>query len=912
MIRLCIAAIFIMLLAEPRAVRESKVLSVIYATDISDSISDDASGKALEYIISTVQKKPGTDKAGLIVFGKDAAVELPPKTSFPFEAINSLVSRDDTNIEKALLLSAAMLPDDENGRVVLVTDGNETSGAVKNAIDELRSRSIPVDVLPIEYDFGKEVWLEKLELPISVKEGETYESSVVLSSITPGKGKLILEENGETIFENDIEYNSGKNRYSIPIYMRKPGYYEYRAKIQPLPGCDGWAKNNIAINYIYLKGKGRILILRDPFGDIRDWGTIEKVIRNSGREVEVKDAIDCPRDTMTMLPYDCIIMVNVPADAFDMSQMNAIRDSVYNQATGLIMIGGANSFGPGGYHRTPIDEALPVDMDISTKKVLPKGALAIILHTCEFDNGNTWAKRIAKSSIRVLGEQDEAGLLAYDYKNGEGWIFPLTPVSQYEEMVKKINNSEPGDMPSFAKTMELGLEGLKKSDAAAKHMIIISDGDPQPPSPALVKSYVEAKISVTTVLVDGYHQGSFQDVMKAIASQTGGRFYYPQNPNALPSIFIKEAKTLKKSMIQNKTFVPKVEFDDGTILKGIDEMRQLHGYVLTSPKNDPRRCSVVLRGPDLDQIDPVLAVGRFGMGKSAAFTSDLSQNWAKDWLEWDKFEAFLRQLVMNVSRVSAESNLRMSTYRSGNTGIITIEDFHQDQDFLEIVAGVKGPDDKEIQLKLEQAGPRRYQGKFDLWGEGRYQIFAVGAGGDRNESVTGGMVVPYSAEYLKFRSNPFVIEKIAETTGGRILTGRETGEDIFPKERKSRRSSKPIFEIFLFILAFLIPLDVGIRRVQIDFSLLMSMLKRKTGTMHESTQTLGSLLRRKKDVDEKIAGDNIPRKVSPPPVKKYTTPATPPKQEPKPETAEKDKQGEDQQVESTTERLLSRKRKSGK
>ena len=116
---------------------------------------------------------------------------------------------------------------------------------------------------------------------------------------------------------------------------------------------------------------------------------------------------------MSLMPYDCVVFVNVPADSFDPVQMQSLRDAVYNQGIGFLMVGGKNSFGPGGYHRTPVEEALPVDMDIQQKKVLPKGALVIVLHTCEFPEGNVWAKRIAKEAIRVLGAQDEAGLLIY-------------------------------------------------------------------------------------------------------------------------------------------------------------------------------------------------------------------------------------------------------------------------------------------------------------------------------------------------------------------------------------------------------------------------------------------------------------------------------------------------------------------
>src|SRR6187549_2478612 len=182
------------------------------------------------------------------------------------------------------------------------------------------------------------------------------------------------------------------------------------------------------------------------------------------------------------------------------------------------MIGGKNSFGPGGYHKTVIEDALPVSMDVSQKKVLPKGALAIILHSCEFPEGNTWAKRITKQAIKVLGSQDEVGVI--DYEAGEQWVFKLQKAENYEQMATKINAAAPGDMPAFAPTMEMGLKGLKDNDAAAKHMIIISDGDPQPPPPALVQAFKDAQVTMSMVAIFP-HGGQEITIMRGIAEATG-------------------------------------------------------------------------------------------------------------------------------------------------------------------------------------------------------------------------------------------------------------------------------------------------------------------------------------------------------------------------------------------------------
>ena len=400
---------------------------------------------------------------------------------------NARINRDATNMEQALSLAAALIPEDVRGRIVLISDGNETSGNLRTALDELLAREIAVDVLPQDYSFEHEVWVERLDLPQFVKVGETYEASVVLSSITPGKAKLQLEENGEVIGEIDIEYQAGKNRYDVPIYLREPGYYEYKVTVKPEPGHDSIAANNEAVNYIYVEGEGKALLVTDPLGDERDWQALRRAILDGERAVETIDAYDFPRDALSLMPYDCVLFANVPYDAFDTVQLQALHDAVYNQGLGFLMIGGQNSFGPGGYHRSVVENVLPVTMDITKKKILPKGALAIILHTCEFPEGNTWAKRITKQAIKVLGAQDEVAVIDYSI-GGANWVFKMTPASEYEKLVPLINSSNPGDMPAFAPTMSMGLNALKASDAATKHMIIISDGDPQPPPPALLNA----------------------------------------------------------------------------------------------------------------------------------------------------------------------------------------------------------------------------------------------------------------------------------------------------------------------------------------------------------------------------------------------------------------------------------------
>jgi uncharacterized membrane protein len=907
LVRLMVVGAFVMMLAGPRAVRTSDRLALMYAVDVSDSIGEQSQIAALGYVARTVAAKPPGDRAGLVAFGANAAAELAPRESFPLEGgeviLNSRIARDGTNIERALRLALACLPSDQLGRIVLISDGSDTEGTLSGVLGEAVSRDIAIDVLSIDYDYPREVWLERIELPKVVKSGETYEASIILSSIAAGSGRLSLRENGKVIFEDTVTFEAGKSRYTLPLYMRGPGFYEYLAKIVVPAGMDGRPENNVAQADLYLKGEGRTLIVTDPSGDARDWKHFVDACTAEGIAVDVQSAYDFPRDAVSLMPYDCIAVVNVPADTLDAMQMKAMKDGVYALGIGFVMVGGKNSFGPGGYHRTAVEELLPVTMDVTNKKVLPKGALAIILHTCEFAEGNTWAKRIAKAAIKVLGAEDEVGILAFGWNGGYQWVFELTPAGEYEKLLPLINKAQIGDMPDFATTMQMGLTGLTASDAAVKHMIIISDGDPSPPTPALLRSFVAGRISISTVAINP-HGGVETQTLRQIAGTTGGRYYFPKDPKRLPSIFVKEAKTLKRSMIQNKTFVPTMEFPS-PILKGIETVRQLHGYVLTTPKP---RAKVILKGPETEQMDPVLATWRHGLGTTAAFTSDLSPNWGREWVAWGRYRSFVKQLVTGISRVDKESFLRMSCEAAGIDGTVSVEDYHSGGSFLEIQARVIGPDNRSELVSLRQTGARRYQGAFRLWGMGRYQVQALGTGDGRNETALGGFVVPYSPEYLRFRSDPIELKRIAERTKGRLLSGQETGDELFNKGRKPSQSSRPIEDIFLIILACAIPIDVGIRRIQLDFGVIRGWFTRKQ-PKGESGETMGALLRvkrRMKTVKEPADTAEPATRVPPP-----AAPSAPPPRRKQADVSNAKKAEKEPGLESlsTTERLLALKRK---
>ncbi len=805
--RLLLLAVLIFALCEPRTHRTDDRAVIVFAIDHSDSVQSASLQGALRFALAASADKPAADEVGLVFFGRNAGVELPPATALPFESINVGIDRSATDLGEGLATAAALLPPGRPGRIVLVSDGVDTAGNLDAVLADLVGRGVPVDVLPVEYDGRNEVWIEKLELPLRVAIGETIAPSVLLAAAGQGSGELTITDNGAVVARQRVTWTAGKTRLSASLPMRAAGYHELRAHVEPDPGSDFWSQNNDGLAGVHIAGRGRMLVVHGRASDGIDAATLANALRAHEHEVDVIDAPALPSEALQLLPYDAIVLVDPPREDWTVPQMQAVHDAVFHQSSGLLMLGSPQTFGPGGYGQTPIEQALPLSTDLSDEKKLPKGALAIVLHTCEFPQGNTWGKRITLAAMKVLHPRDLVGVLAYDYQRQDSWLFPLTPAGEYESLAVKVNAAQVGDMPGFGPTMLMAHDALAASDAALKHVIIISDGDPQPPPPALLASYQASRITVSAVTVFP-HGRVDTGTMQAIANATGGRYYMPSSPDELPAIFIKEAKTSRTPAIVETTFTPGVMMP-APVLKGIDALPPLHGMVLTTPKG---RALTVLEGPDPERSEPVLAQWRYGVGAAAAFTSDLGGRWGRDWVGWEHYRAFVHQLVSDVARQPRPERLFARALAVFGTGLLQVEDHGTDDALLDLRAEMRGPQGT-VALDLTQVGPRRYEARFPLPGVGRYEV-SVSAGNDRAHV---GLAVPYGGEYTRFRSDPERLRQIVARTGARLLRGDERGGELFARPDVLPSTSRLWLVPLLWLASALLLLEVAFRRVQLGW-----------------------------------------------------------------------------------------------
>ncbi len=846
--RLLLTALIVLALAGCQIVRFNRNLATMFVLDYSDSITAEAKSKAVSYIQKAAESKGPNDEVGVVVFGREAYIDLAPTTVKSIRGIQTVTPSEFTDIAAAMRLGMASLPDGMQKRLVVLSDGNENLG---NALDEsfaAASNGVKVDVVPLTSPSRREVLLERLTMPGEAKIGEPIEIKVVARATQTTDAKVKLFRDGKLLGQRDVRLEEGKNVFTFPQTVEEAGAATFEAQIETRKSEDTIAENNRALGFVNVQGLPRVLLVSNEPDQTR---FLLSALAREKVNAEMTGPGGLPVDLRGMQPYDAIVLDNVPAWDLSAKQMLALQAYVRDLGCGLVMVGGESSFGPGGYRTTPIEETLPVTMDIKQMQYIPGGAVAMIMHSCEFPDGNDWAKSVCSQVTRQLGDNDWAGLVVFGMDATwvyQGGMLRVGPNRNY--MMTQIRNINPGDMPDFDAALETAYTGLMKTHAYLKHCIILSDGDPSPPSPTLVAKFNAARITVSTVVIQP-HDVSGNQSMWAIAKEHGGRFYSVTDPKEIPNIFLKEAATVSRSAIIEEPFKP-IMTAESSILKGISASPPLLGYVGTTAKPTARE---ILKSK---QDDPVLATWQYGLGKSVAFTSDARQRWAAAWLPWTGYSKFWAQAVRWSMRGTTSGDLQTNVTIDRGRGRFTIEAVDEKGNFLNFLspkARLVTPDFKGRDMPLDQTGPGRYEGEFEARQLGTYLINVRTDRGGKTSSQIAGGVLPYSPEYGAIGADQFLLSSVAERTGGDMLDLSKP-EKVYGRTREAAHLPLDIWLTLLMIAACLFPLDVAVRRLmwgEEELAALNARLKaprppklRKKTPKAERDESMGRLLKTKK------------------------------------------------------------------
>lgn len=874
-VRVIVITLLTFAVAEPSFRRESKDVAVTVVLDTSKSIPGKKQSEVDKYIENAraANRRPD-DLLGVVTAAKDAYVQsLPSRLTREVEQ-QTIGATDGTNLAAAVRLALATMPKDAANRVVLATDGNETVGSLLQAAETAKALKVPIDVYPIRYRYEGEVLVDKLVAPASAREGETVNLRAVLQAVKAARGRLTILMNGEAVdLDPDpalvgtlVDLKEGLNVIEVPITALRGGPQKFEAIFEPetqggVVIGDSIAENNRSLAVTFVSGQGKVLVLAEKpeFAD-----QLLKALDDSKVRVEVKPASQCPTTVTDLNAYDAIVMVDQSAYEYSQQTQEALRQYVHDTGGGLLMVGGPNSFGAGGWIGSPLEDALPIKLDPPQKRQMPRGALALVIHSCEIPEGVFFGKKVCEAAVNSLSRLDLVGINEYDWGTGTRWVHPIQQVGDGTAVKRSIQNLTFGDMPDFTPSLELAFEGLSKAEAGQRHVIMISDGDPSSPSTALLDKFIQNKITVSTVGVFP-HSGGDTSRMQWISKYTGGRHYEVLTQGALatlPQIFIKEAQTIRRSLIWEGTpFVPAMVPSTASTMRGVTSVPAIRGYVVAAEREGLSQ--TMLRGKE---NDPIMAQWQYGLGRVITYTSDANTRWNPEWVAWSNYKNFWEQQARYVMRPSGSANLRVVTENKGDQTIVTVEAIDSAGERLNF-ANFKGrlamPDGTGFDVDLKQDGPGRYRGVVPSDQSGSYVLSLRYAapdpkveGGVLEGSVQAAISRPFADEYRTLEDNAPLLTQVAEMTGGRVLEGNPELDDVWSRKGLELPVARRSIWLWCTLLGLgLFLADVGVRRVRIDPAAIRDTIagafRRKAAA--QAGQQIGGLKVAREQAKQKIA-----------------------------------------------------------
>ncbi|HNW93801.1 MAG TPA: VWA domain-containing protein [bacterium] len=745
---------------------------------------------------------------------------------------------DGTNLADALQVAASLAPAGYGTRIVVISDGRENTGNALREADALLAAGVELDLLPLHAAQGDEAAIEELELPHAVKQDQPFLARLVLYSDAAQELQLGVKRNHQQLGAYSYRHPGGGARLvTIPLRAETEGFVHYRFQLDA--AHDRIAQNNVQEAFLEIATAPRVLLVAAAPTEL---GALPATLAAAKIDAQVVSPSGIPPALAELRAYDAVLLADIPATDLGERMMSMLKAYVQDAGGGLLMLGGPNSFGAGGYYKTPVEEVLPVTMDLRNRRQMPLSAIVLLIDksgsmsmTMDGLEKIEIAKKASVLAAELLGNEDYIGVIGFDGEAKE--VVPFDHLMAMDRVEQTIGTLRAGGGTNIMPALEMAAGWLKQLPRMNKHIILLSDGCTAGGDyDRMARELVRQGITVTTVAIG---TDANNDLMMAIADNGGGRYYVANRLTEIPRIFTRETMLTAKNVICEKPFTP-VPGMPAEILNGLDAraLPGLAGYVLTTPKPNAEVPLLAL------EDDPLLATTRSGLGKAVAWTSDASPRWAAGWLAAPAYPQFWEQAVRWSLPDLVPGNVRHTIQHDGNRVSIELEVRENDgnySNFRDLGMVAAGPRGELLRGALHQRGPGRYAGELELPARGSYLLTVVEHAPDGERALLRtGIGHTYSPEYRQSRDDAGVLPRLRQFPGVREV--REPAELFRPLRRPAHRIVE-VWQPLVLLAVILFVIEIAVRRVDFRLAEVVAALRGRAPAVTEGMVTTVTRLR---------------------------------------------------------------------
>lgn len=780
--------------------------ATVFVVDLSDS-NEEKLKEMSDYLGRTVNGMPDGDSYGIVTFGREALVEQFLTSEKRFGGLMTVPKGTATNFEQAVSTALTMIPGDCGGRILLLTDGRQTGGDIQNMARVLAAGKTEFLTLLYESEEVRDAYIENVEIPSYLHPGDEYAVTVLVESNYETDAELGIYSGSSRAMSGRVHLNAGSNRF---VFRQQAGdgtgTENLRVRIQA-PG-DACGENDFYSAYAALEAQPKTLVISGMGVDAFPFLSL---LDAAGCDVDAVSALNAPADINAMLEYRCIILANVYIDDLPQSFLDNLETYVKDYGCGFVCCGGEDSFALGGYRDTVLETVLPVDMELRGVDELPSMAMVMVIDHSgsmseEADGAGMSnldiAVRAATVAVDNLRDSDYVGVLTFD--DSFNWQVEIQKAADRNAIRDSIRTIREGGGTTIKPALREACRAVADCRASVRHVILLTDGMGETADyKDVIQFCADRGITLSTVAVG---ENSDTRLLKQLAEDCGGRYYYSDLSSDIPRIFAREVFLGGDSYIQNGNFALTVNSGHELTEELFGEgWPAVYGYVSATPKSTSRMLIA-----SAEKNNPILTVWQYGLGRTAAWNSDVTGEWTgafqgrEDYVRlWKRivdYAAGSAGLSGDSADVSVEAGIMRLSYRTSDYDGGT-----------EVYATVIDPEGEAAEVKLYPTAPGRYEADVAAEEAGLYHFNIRRAdAGEIRGYMTTAAAVQFSDEY-KFDVGTDELMKFTEQNGRLI-----TPEENIWKPVADSGESRSLANFFMGLAIALFLADVAVRRFQYE------------------------------------------------------------------------------------------------
>ena len=820
LLRSLIALLLILSLAGLESARATDQLAVVFVIDRSDSLGVDALADAENYIRDAITHMAADDRFGIVIFGQEARIERPVSVTRELTPIRSEVNGSNSDLAEGLRKALAIFPPDAARRIVLLSDGRETTGDAARVAQLAQAAGVEISYVALEHEPAPDVRVTRFQLPAVVGAGGEFEVEIAIDADRATRARVIIEGEDQRFLNEITSLQAGRNQRALTMRSdERPGSFlslEVSVEaLEPAFRAPGYLYQNDRLAAVArVVGEPSVLLVSPSEAETLN---LLPALMSTDLQIQQMTPAGLPNDLSGLAPYDVVVLANVSALRVTEQRLLVLEDYVRDYGGGLVVIGGEDAYAPGGYADTPLERVLPLEMRLRDEQRLPQlniifvidhsGSMGAIGAGGEGLTNLQYAQEAIVRSLEFLQTEDRAAIIGFDAS-----AFLISPFQQIEDarsLQAPVLSLRASGGTDILAGMSLAAEISPLSLSELTHIILLTDGGASDNGLIELAGALQEGANVSTSVVSiGRAPVSF---LQEMAEAGGGQFHHVTDAASIPAIFAAETILATRSyVVEQHTALRALEAHP--ITRGFGPYPSLNGYVAASAKNNAQ---VLLRGGGQD--DPILTAWQYGLGRAVAFTSDAKAQWASEWVGWEAFAAFWNQaLRWTITRESG--NLETSVHQEGETARIVTQALDDDGQFwnnLQLRATVNFPSGSSLgsaSLPLEQVAPGRYEASFTPERDGAYLILVQSDDVALPLQSRSGWTLSYSTEYLPpQRDGRELLSELAASADGKDRSA--SANSVFEHDLRAEEATQPLRQGLVLAALLLLPLDIALRRL---------------------------------------------------------------------------------------------------